>query len=212
MIDKEILLPTVKSGISAEKKTLPFNGSAVIAGKSFSFSFACFDRSHDLFNLGGNSQDGVVSGKWFIDLIDCFKSVSNMTVEEVKRSLHDLHPVDWSHANTKPPDDNPQNEYWQFRINKSKGRVIGLLIDSVFYVIWLDPYHNLSDSEGYGTVKTYKPAYSSYEECMRQIEEKDKYITQLEMDLAAAEELIFETPSLSNNSKCMELKNKKWMH
>ena len=40
-------------------------------------------------------------------------------------------------------------------IDKSSGRVIGVIINNVFYVVWLDPHHNLIDSEGYGTVKKY---------------------------------------------------------
>jgi hypothetical protein len=35
-------------------------------------------------------------------------------------------------------------EAWQFEITKSEhGRVHGILIDEVFYVVWIDPCHNL---------------------------------------------------------------------
>ena len=51
----------------SKEKSLPFDGS-VLTSKHFSFSFACFDRSHKLFNLGSNTSDGVVSGKWFLIL------------------------------------------------------------------------------------------------------------------------------------------------
>lgn len=67
---KKIRIPEVKKQLTKEKRTLPFNGAAV-SEKSFSFSFACFDRSHDYFNLGDNTPDGVVSGTWFLDLVDC---------------------------------------------------------------------------------------------------------------------------------------------
>ena len=60
-------------------------------------------------------------------------SVSGKTVPELKRPPHELHPVKWKTANAKPPD--TQCEYWQFQLNKSKGRVIGILIDGVFYII-----------------------------------------------------------------------------
>lgn len=130
---------------------LPFNGKSV-EQCGFSFSFSCFDREHELFNLGGKEKDGTVGGKWFLRLLDCLKSVSGKTIEELRHSTHDLHPVNWENANTKCPTLSKQAEYWQFRIDKSHGRVIGILIDSVFYVVWLDPYHNLTDSEGYGGV------------------------------------------------------------
>ena len=184
-------LPEVTLGTPENKLTLPFNGSAVTE-KSFSFSFACFDRSHDLFNLGDTTADKVVSGKWFLDLMDCFKSVSNMTSDELKKSMHDLHPIDWSKANAKPPQCEEQHEYWQFRINKSKGRVIGFLIRGIFYVIWLDPHHNLTDSEGYGTATKYKAPLSLFEQQCYDLQSKDARIKYLEEELKAAEDLLNE--------------------
>lgn len=146
-----------------EKVTLPFNGS-VVTEKSFSFSFSCFDRTHELFNLGDSTPDNVVSGKWFLDYLDCLKSVCNMTMYEVQTSSFDLHPIDWEKTNTHAPEEDTQREYWQFRINKSRGRIIGFIIEGVFYIVWLDPHHNLTDSEGYGGVRTYRRPCSEYEE------------------------------------------------
>ena len=137
------------------QKTLPYNGNAVTE-KSLSFSFACFDRTHELFNLGDNSSEGIIPGGWFLDLLDCFKSISNMTITQAQVSPHDLHRIQWEKTNTSPPQNGEQYEYWQFRINKSKGRVIGFKIDNIFYVVWLDPHHNLTNSEGYGKENFYK--------------------------------------------------------
>ena len=134
------------------KIPLPFNG-VYAEDVGFTFSFACFDREHELFNLGGKNEDGTIGGKWFLELLDCLKSVSGKTVEELKRSTHGLHPVDWNGVNTQCPTE--QGEYWQFRVDKSSGRVIGLLIDGVFYVVWLDPYHNLTDSDHYESRKKF---------------------------------------------------------
>ena len=139
----------------ATKPLLPYNGE-VVKDNGFSFSFACFDHSHELFNLGGGKEDKTVGGKWFIEFLDCLKSIGNKTISDLKKSMHELHPVKWEGANVKPPD-TEQRDYWQFRISKSKGRVIGILIDNVFYVVWLDPYHNFMDSEGYGGVQKFPP-------------------------------------------------------
>ncbi len=190
---KKFNLPKVNEKLTQEKTTLPFNGNAV-SEKSFSFSFSCFDRTHKLFNLGHNTSEGVVSGKWFLDLLDCLKSVCNKTIPELRESMHDLHPVDWSTANTREPDNSEQCEYWQFRLNKSKGRVIGFLIDSVFYVVWLDPHHNLTNSEGYGGVNKYKPGMSIYETQELEIADLKQENKQLKGDLKAAEELLEERP------------------
>ena len=126
---KTINLPSVNNK-PIIKRVLPFNGN-VVNDRSFSFSFASFDRSHELFNLG--SATGNVNSEWFISLLDCFKSVNNMTLEEVKRSTHDLHPINWDNTNANSP--NEQYEFWQFRINKSLARVIGILLDGIFYVV-----------------------------------------------------------------------------
>lgn len=186
---KKINLPSVNKSIVNEKRLLPFNGTAVTE-KSFSFSFACFDRSHELFNLGDTTSDGVVGGKWFLDLLDCLKSVSNKSITELKNSLHDLHPITWSKTNTKAPDNSEQCDYWQFRINKSKGRIIGFLIDGVFYIVWLDPHHNLTDSEGYGGVKNYRAGLSIYETQEKTISELNDRIEYLQNELNTAYELL----------------------
>lgn len=188
---KKFNLPTVEKHFHTEKTTLPFNGNAVTE-KSFSFSFACFDRSHELFNLGDSTTEGVVSGKWFLDLLDCLKSVSNKTIVELKSSLHRLHPITWSKTNTKSPVNSEQCEYWQFRINKSKGRIIGFLIEGVFYVTWLDPHHNLTNSEGYGGARKYCPPLSIYESQVIKIDEKENTIKNLTEEIGVYKELLNE--------------------
>ena len=149
---KKIKLPpaeTPKGGI-----LLPFNGE-VVKEQGIKFSFSCFDRTNPYFNLGGKEKDDTVGGKWFLRLFDCLKSVSNKTIEELKRSTHDLHPVNWENTNVNCPTNSPQYKYWQFRLDKSHGRVVGFLIDSIFYVVWLDPHHNLTDSGGYERAKKF---------------------------------------------------------
>lgn len=113
-----------------------------------------------------------------------------MTFNEMKASIHDLHPIDWDKTNTTMPNGSYQCEYWQFRINKSKGRVIGVMMDGVFYIVWLDPHHNLTNSEGYGTENWYKPALSLYETQERTIGYLREEINRLTADLKAAEDLL----------------------
>lgn len=187
---KKFNIPIPSTPSSSGQFQLPYHGT-VVSDRGFSFSFAAFDRSHKLFNLGDDSvRSGVVSGKWFIDLLDCLKDVSKMTVNEMKTSMHDLHPVDWDKANTSMPSESHQCEYWQFRINKSKGRVIGVMTGGVFYVVWLDPHHNLTNSEGYGTENWYKPALSLYETQEMTITQLQKENERLIEELKAAEELL----------------------
>ena len=182
--------PSFDQGQASFKKTLPYNGN-VVSKKSFSFSFACFDREHDLFNLGDSSNDdGVVSGNWFIDLIECLRSVCNCNIYDLKTSMHDLHPIEWDKTNATPPKYGEQLEFQQFRINKSKGRIIGFNIDNVFYVMWLDPHHNLTDSEGYGTAKYHYRPQSEHEKNVQKITELEERNAYLMDELKAAEELL----------------------
>lgn len=133
---------------------MPFNGK-IVEQREITFSFSSFDRTHKLFNLGGKEKDGTVGGVWFLRLLECLKSVSGKKIEELERKPYCLHRVDWENANAKPSADLMQTEYWQFRLDKTHGRVIGILVDSVFYVVWLDPYHNLTNSEGYGGIQKF---------------------------------------------------------
>ncbi len=142
-------------------KTLPFK--PIPESKSFTFSFALLDRNHKLLNLGTPTGEAI-NGNWFFDLLDCLQEIHDKTFDELRCSKYDLHPVDWKKANTKPPENAEQLEYWQFRISKSKGRVIGAIIDNVFYIVWLDAHHNLTNSEGYGREQFYRKPKSAYEE------------------------------------------------
>lgn len=96
--------------------------------------------------------------------------------------MHDLHPIDWSKTNASAPDGDIQHDYWQFRINKSKGRVIGFITwgkeHSVFYVVWLDPHHNLTDSESYGGIDRYGRPMSEYEKNQAKIEELNSLLVE----------------------------------
>lgn len=160
-------------------KALPYNGNYATE-KSFSFSFACFDRTHRLFNLGDDSRpDNIVSSSWFLSLMDCLKDVSNQQISDLKHSIHDLHPVEWDNANSNPPPHGEQLEYWQFRLTKSTGRVIGFVLDSVFYVVWLDPHHNLTDSVHYTKAKVHHAGKSDFERLERQNQILQKEIEEL---------------------------------
>ncbi|MBF0507756.1 MAG: hypothetical protein HQK57_02385 [Deltaproteobacteria bacterium] len=58
------------------------------------------------------------------------------------------HPIDWL-STTRPDgfnlnDDLKEFGAWQFQVTgNAHGRVHGLLIDNVFFVVWLDPDHRL---------------------------------------------------------------------
>lgn len=129
------------------------------------FSFDFLDRHHELFNMGDNKNNPLSTEVgWFLDLLDCLNNVSKMTRIEFKNNkTYDLHPVNWKGANVPCPTDMEQYEWWQFRINKSKGRIVGIFIENCFHIVWLDRHHNLTNSEGYGNENYYKTPLSLYE-------------------------------------------------
>lgn len=139
------------------------------------FSFDFLDRYHELFNMGDNKNNPLSTEVgWFLELLDCLNNVSKMTKLEFKsNTTYDLHPVNWDGANVNCPSDMEQYEWWQFRISKSKGRVIGIFIENCFHIVWLDRYHNLTNSEGYGKENYYKVPLSLYE--MKEIELRKAY-------------------------------------
>lgn len=59
-------------------------------------------------------------------------------------------------------------------LDKSHGRVIGILIDAVFYIVWLDPHHNPTDSKGYGGANKFKRPCSDYEKLFQRATELEK--------------------------------------
>jgi len=184
------ILTKVEEKENLGKPLLPYNHD-VVREKGFFFSFARFDRNHELFCLGSNGQEKVVNSAWFLDLLDCFKDVSTKTVMELRNSsTYDLHPVNWSNANAKCPDENTQADFWQFRINKSKGRIIGCLIDHVFYITWLDRYHNFTDSEGYGGVQYFPRPKSVFEQHEEEIENLKLENAELRKEIEDFEELL----------------------
>lgn len=175
-------------------KTLPNNGK-IAEDSRFTFSFSCLDREHPLFNLGDSK--GPISSGWFLDLIDCLKSVNNMKFNELRQSMYDLHPVNWKNTNTACPKNTEQLEYWQFRISKNKGRIIGFYIDNVFYIVWLDSNHNLTDSEGYGKAVRYNRPKSEYEKLL----DSNKKLKKQNSELAEAVKIYEDT--------CMDCKKSK---
>src|SRR5690625_1783449 len=114
--------------------------------KKLIFSWIFFDRSHNLFNIGN------IDSPWFISLFDCLQDVSRLTVQEFRqqserRGLR-VHPHNWDNASAQfdmPEEwfEQYEDNCLQFSISKARGRVHGILIENVFYIVWLDPLHNL---------------------------------------------------------------------
>ena len=60
----------------------------------------------------------------------------------------------------------------------------------MFYIVWFDPHHNLTDSEGYGTATKYRAPESEYDSIQRELEDLRGQVEYLKEELKTAEELL----------------------
>ncbi|MZI80205.1 hypothetical protein GT646_05015 [Clostridium butyricum] len=169
------------------------------SNENLAFSFEIFDRTHQAFNLGK------IEYNWFISLLDVLNDMSTMPWKDIlieRRSIYDPHTHNWNKTNYKFNFDEEtlnQNEGWQFRLNKSKGRVHGFLVGNVFYIYWLDPHHNMNDSEGYPGVETYPPSLSQYEIVEQCNLQQEQTISELQKQLKDAEDLYYKEAEKCDN-------------
>ncbi len=137
------------------------------------FSFVHFDREHEAFNCGGTKVG------WFLDLLETIKHISNLTrieFEYHQRQHYQVHRHDWSKTSYKfdclPPDlmEQIEDECYQFRLSTGSGRVHGFFIENTFYVVWLDPHHNMNPDERFGGLKFFDKPLSQYDEVLVELD------------------------------------------
>lgn len=162
-----------------KKKKFPIENEVIQsmrnrASEKIIFSFRFFDREHELFNMGSMEKRSIpICSEWFITLLDTLKSVSNITVNELKsqRQHYDYHEHDWNNLKTKYNFDDDfleQVECVQFRLSASSGRVHGFVIGNTFYIVWLDPHHNLYPDERFGGTKYYLKPETCFEKIIQE--------------------------------------------
>jgi hypothetical protein len=119
--------------------------------KTLLFSFKHLDTNHTKFPLAGCSTE------FWISLANALKRYSLGTVEDflVQDHADGRHLITWGET-TEPEGfahlDMEQVGYsdpWQFSVGTQRGRVHGLLVEPMFYIIWLDPHHNLFKAVDY---------------------------------------------------------------
>lgn len=133
------------------------------------FSFQLLDFSSSYYNCNGMCDKGIKN---------CFeklKSYSGFTVNEIMSGKGGSTLRFHSHKKEKADDwpeylvknEELEESFYQIGFGLNKGRAHGILIDNVFYVIWLDPHHYLYPDERYGP----KKAYPVLENCCAHREE-----------------------------------------
>ena len=164
-----------KSLIGKTSKRAPLIPQSYQGIPFITFSFKYFGQQ-DYFGIGDTDAS------WLANLLDRMKDLSNKTAKILddpsERKSYRLHPIDWSAKNCPITINNllsvPQNIkdniednfFWQFQLSKGTGRVVGFFDEnfSIFYVVLLDPKHNIQPSKDYGySVDKTKIAYTEYE-------------------------------------------------
>ena len=92
-------------------------------------------------------------------LLERLRDLSRLTVKEFRTSRSNAlrsHPIDFSET-TEPQGFHALNEQlrseqaWQFQLTANEhGRVHGILLLDTFYVVWIDPDHELYSSQRQG--------------------------------------------------------------
>jgi len=112
-------------------------------------SFKFLDFTSPKFNFTGRQST------YFTSLLDRLKIVTNMKATELQqpyqRTLRN-HAIDWTYAGCTEKGFGIRNHQqlddkaFQFSVSVNEhGRVAGALIDNTFYVVWLDPDHQVYD-------------------------------------------------------------------
>lgn len=157
--------------------------------KKIKLSFEFLDTNNELFRLGE------VENEWYSDLINEFQMLTNITKKQVfgeYKKKYQPHPyTDREKLNYKDEYlTNPQYDATQLRLTKSTGRLHGFFVDNIYYIRFLDRWHNMYDSEGYQGAKICGFPMTIAEKLTMQIGEKDLHIKELEEKLYKNGELL----------------------
>lgn len=135
-----------------ETPSIPKNWPLHVTDNGIVFSFEALERT-EYFNLDGTCQN------WSSDMLDMCKEVSKLTVKQLRNgrfSTFRFH----SHENAKCPSPLPEGielkDIYQMRISTSKGGIHGVLRENCFYIIWLDPLHNMYPDDKFGGLRKVK--------------------------------------------------------
>lgn len=164
------------------------------------FSFHFFDRKHEAFNCGDTEAE------WYIGLLDSFKEVSGLSLIELKqqRQHYDAHEHDWDKLDyeyTLPQLlwDQVRDHCLQFRISKSDGRVHGFTINNTFYIVWLDPHHNLYPCERHGGRTMHQAPLTPYEIVKQELAMAINEVASTNQELDEHKALLEELTDPANN-------------
>ncbi|MFP7234127.1 hypothetical protein SFC70_19815 [Bacillus subtilis] len=143
------------------------------------FSWKYFDKDHKVYNCGG------IEMPWMISFLETLKNISGLTIqdlrkEEGKRKGLRFHPIRWGKVTQQKFNFNDQffeqirDNCYQLSLSTGKGRFHGFLIENSFFVVWLDPFHQLELMKDHGGVQEFEYPINDYELLKFEYEELKK--------------------------------------
>lgn len=133
-----------KIPIESKSKYLPKLDLSIL-NPAVRYSFKYFHTDHEDFypTVGDFDKDGL------LELIDRLKNISTMNMSDFmnkySKSLRN-HPISWEQTAIKDGYSHlpfTVEMPFQFEVSLSHGRVHGFIIDTTFYIVWLDRAHRL---------------------------------------------------------------------
>lgn len=173
------------------KSSIPVKGNLYQESKLL-FSFELLDFSMPYYNCSGMCDKGIKN---------CFEKLreySRVTINELYSNRGNKG-IRFHTINKKDVKDWPQylakneeleDSFYQISFGKSKGRAHGVLIDNVFYLIWLDPHHYLYHDERFGPKHCFKDLETCCSVRDDNLREKSEQIEKLEKENQELYELL----------------------
>lgn len=135
-----------KADIRRQPSLSSINRLDVKIPEGVSFSFRYYQDEKDKFSIGGRDA------KYLASLLRRLRDLSQLNAQEIinnqSKTLR-CHGIVWKNT-TEPNGFGIPNEAelvnvpYQFQISANEyGRVHGFFSENVFYIVWLDPDHNL---------------------------------------------------------------------
>lgn len=141
----------IPKATKASKKSIPSSSKKSLSTThdGISFSFEALEKT-EYFNLDGTCNN------WPSDLLDMMKEISKHNNKELIEGQFRTYRVH-NHEGAHPPSPLPEGvelkDCYQIRISQSKGGIHGIFRENIFYVIWLDPLHNMYPDDRFGGLR-----------------------------------------------------------
>lgn len=164
--------------VKQESDRIPILPEFKIHDNGLKFSFEALEKT-EYFSLDGTCQN------WAEDLFTMLKDISGHSVTDMVSGEYKRKYRVHNHEGANPPSKLPAGvalkDCYQIRISTSKGGIHGVFIENIFYIIWLDPLHNMYPDDRYGGLRKVKQAST----CCK---DRDEELYRMKQEVEAAKD------------------------